>query len=367
MQIVIVFIIVIIILIITLLAISIAGFIFCKSIIKKLNYIYHDENDYVYRYYDHYHNNNSNINNNDDSNNSNNNKIKQIVEKNKIILKHQSIQSLLKIIDNDIDKLLVARCNKNILESCKYSLSGGKKIRSLICYSIINHLNKNVDSEILPSVNFIEIIHGGSLIIDDIMDNDEYRRNKLSHYKKYGITNCLLASCQLFTISSYLLQNINKYLGEKYKEYEKDKIFYFVMDKMNNLLNGQIDDMHHNKMENINVYDIIKNKTASLFEMIFVIGWLVGGGDYAKFNEVQEIGERFGLMFQIYDDFEDYYQDLNKNINCLNNGINNAYDIFANHKKFIKDKLKKNNMYTTELKIIIEYLTTTVDEIKNIL
>jgi geranylgeranyl diphosphate synthase type II len=164
-----------------------------------------------------------------------------------------------------------------------------------------------------------------------------------------------------------LLQNINKYLGEKYKEYEKDKIFYFVMDKMNNLLNGQIDDMHHNKMENINVYDIIKNKTASLFEMIFVIGWLVGGGDYAKFNEVQEIGERFGLMFQIYDDFEDYYQDLNKNINCLNNGINNAYDIFANHKKFIKDKLKKNNMYTTELKIIIEYLTTTVDEIKNIL
>jgi geranylgeranyl pyrophosphate synthase len=105
---------------------------------------------------------------------------------------------LLKYINNKLDNNVNNNIkNENILEIAKYSFSGGKKIRPMIFIVVYNMLNNNqcdtklVNENIINCALFIEYIHTGSLILDDIMDKDNYRRGKESVYIKLSKKNLL--------------------------------------------------------------------------------------------------------------------------------------------------------------------------------
>ena len=86
-----------------------------------------------------------------------------------------------------------------------------------------------------------------------------------------------------------------------------------------------------------------------------------------KFNylktEIETVASKFGLVYQIYDDFTDYYEDENKNLNYLiNNGLNNAYNDFNQYYNETITLMKQHNIYNDKINIILVYIKNVVEE-----
>ncbi|NDC39824.1 MAG: polyprenyl synthetase family protein, partial [Proteobacteria bacterium] len=72
---------------------------------------------------------------------------------------------------------------------------------------------------------------------------------------------------------------------------------------------GQYLDLNPTSVDEEGLLEVLYLKTGALFELSFVLGWLIGGGDLHLKERVQEAAYHFGLAFQIADDIDDYDQD----------------------------------------------------------
>ena len=93
--------------------------------------------------------------------------------------------------------------NEKLMEAMKYSLmNGGKRLRPLLLISTADAINGSGD-KFLTSASAIEMIHTYSLIHDDLpaMDNDDYRRGKLTNHKVFGEAMAILAGDALLTLA----------------------------------------------------------------------------------------------------------------------------------------------------------------------
>lgn len=272
-------------------------------------------------------------------------------------------------IDNDLENILKKNIkNPKMLDMCRYSIKGGKRLRSLIAYSIINKLNPTIPQQLLENTNCVELLHSASLILDDIMDNDIKRRGFVSVYKKYGLAQAQLCSSQLVTLSLTLCtkQSIKDNLSDSY---EDNDIIINVLNKTSDLIDGQMLDLDNKQIkEDDKVLDILCKKTSSIFEMIFVIAWIVGNGDKKSLPLVRKLADDFGIVYQIYDDFTDYYSDKkDDSLNYIHksNSVNKAFNEFQKRKKNVIHLLKLLKINTVELINIINYLNCVVIEINN--
>ncbi len=98
-------------------------------------------------------------------------------------------------------------------ESVEYSLmAGGKRLRPVLVIAACEALGGPLEAAI-PAACSIEMIHTYSLIHDDLpaMDNDDYRRGKLTNHKVYGEAMAILAGDALLTHAFYTLSQIRKH------------------------------------------------------------------------------------------------------------------------------------------------------------
>ncbi len=246
----------------------------------------------------------------------------------------QEFSKYKKYFDSNIDNILSNYVNShNIKEMINYSLEGGKRLRPIISLDICNTLCNDRDKA-LKFALAIELIHNSSLIIDDLpcMDNDDFRRGKLSFHKKYSDTLAQLVARELLNISINLI--IDSFKNEKL-----DIILHILSRNLGIMgaATGQLIDvtpltMYSNKKEIINsisnkeeLKKLFKKKTTSFFEIAFLGGYLLGEGDINFIDQIQEASDNFGIAFQIYDDFDDIEQDKKrKDLNLIDpNFINN--------------------------------------------
>jgi geranylgeranyl diphosphate synthase type II len=217
---------------------------------------------------------------------------------------------------------------------------GGKRLRPMIALALSG--NVNVDKIALA----IELIHNSSLIIDDLpcMDNDLYRRNNKTIHNKYGETNALNIAIFLFTKALELIYtNVIEIDNSGKKIYEINKIIYDNIGK-NGLPLGQYLDLGFlkkklnldNKKEHT---ELIYKKTTTLFNLSFLIPYILITDDEQKIVIMKKISKWFGIAFQLYDDFLDIEQDkINNSPNYINKyGYDIAYTLF--HKSINKTKL----------------------------
>jgi len=284
--------------------------------------------------------------------------------------------------------------NNKIREICLYTLNEGKKIRPIILISLYQQINDNnskIPLYVLDAACGIEYLHCASLILDDIMDDDNERRGKKSVHFKYGTTKAQLCAIILCTLSmqkiAFSLQELNKD-----KPFSNKNIPFFlykqIFDIINELSLGQFIDIDlptnlseisdnfadaiKYKKLNFNIYDLIDKKTSSLFEFCYIMPWIFTNSNNSDnniltgVNNMKKIAKKFGLIFQISDDFEDVEQDLqregkNSIMNyVIHKGYKKAFDNYQLYlKKFIKIS-NKNNVMTPEIKEIINYLTEKV-------
>lgn len=301
------------------------------------------------------------------------------------------IKKYQRIVNSNLDNFLTNKINnEKMRDIIDWSLKGGKRLRSMIVIDITNTMNNINNSDIDNSKASIscEFLHTASLIIDDLpcMDNDNYRRGiKTVHYK-YGSDNAyFISGFMISQVVKLLKENINdmkKTFKSEYVNKIQEKIINNYITNYNIAILGQYVDIYPLKKsneENINfigqikeeyLRKIILDKTAPFFEISFMAGYLMSGGDLNKYQDIIDISQLFGIIFQISDDFEDQEQDMNKSCRSL---VQN-YVIVVGKEKALKDfyqlsdlfikKMKELKLYSKLFEEIIQYLLNRVEKYK---
>ena len=211
-------------------------------------------------------------------------------------------------INDEIEKKLKdTNCPEGILnESMAYSLTaGGKRLRPILILETYK-LFKDDFEKVLPFAIAMEMVHTFSLIHDDLpgIDNDNYRRGKLTNHKKYNEATAILAGDSLLN-NAYLivLDDIINTKDEKLKDKKivALKEFSYGIDRM---IAGEYVDTEYEGKEISNNYleYMHKNKTGALIKASVKIGAILADADEQDIEKLSKYAEKIGLAFQIKDD-----------------------------------------------------------------
>ena len=201
-----------------------------------------------------------------------------------------------------------------IAEGMKYAvLNGGKRIRPILLLMVLDLLGK--DERLgLPSGAALEMIHSYSLVHDDLpaLDNDDYRRGKLTTHKKFGEAEGILIGDALLTHAFNVLTAKNRDISaEKIMEIVKLMSDYAGV---NGMIGGQMIDIESEgkKISMETLKYIHKNKTGKLLRIPVEIGCILADVTKETREQLEEYADCIGLAFQIKDDILDIEGDFEK-------------------------------------------------------
>lgn len=201
-----------------------------------------------------------------------------------------------------------------IAEGMKYAvLNGGKRIRPILILMVLDLLGK--DEKLgLPSGAALEMIHSYSLVHDDLpaLDNDDYRRGKLTTHKKFGEAEGILIGDSLLTHAFNVLTEKNKDISaEKIVEIVRLTSSYAGIDGM---IGGQMIDIESEgkKISLETLKYIHRNKTGKLLKLPVEIACVLADVSKDIREKLEEYADLIGLAFQIKDDILDVEGDFEK-------------------------------------------------------
>ena len=215
--------------------------------------------------------------------------------------------------ENYFVKLLKSTLSKEILSKAMFygSMNGGKRIRPFIV-SIFAKLANVKKQHYLRLSAAIECIHSYSLIHDDLpsMDNDDFRRGKLSTHKKFNEATAILAGDALHDLAFEILANK--------KTHQDTKIRIQLIETLSKTLGfqglagGQSFDLlfEKTKIKKEDILKMYKLKTSALFSYCCSSAFIIGKKNKEELKFAEEFGNIFGLMFQIIDDILDETKDF---------------------------------------------------------
>ncbi|MGU7966445.1 polyprenyl synthetase family protein [Streptococcus suis] len=194
------------------------------------------------------------------------------------------------------------RLNQSVLYSLQ---AGGKRIRPLLLLTILESFGMELKQAHYQVAACVELIHTGSLIHDDLpaMDNDDYRRGRLTNHKVYDEATAILAGDSLFLDPFGFLAQV---------DLPAETILALVRELSQasgtfGMVAGQVLDMagegQNQTLEQLQ--DIHANKTGKLLTFPFVAAGLIAGQSNAVINHLRQAGQLVGLAFQVRDDILD--------------------------------------------------------------
>lgn len=147
----------------------------------------------------------------------------------------------------------------------------------------------------------LELLHTASLVHDDVVDESDQRRGQPSVHAVYGnkvavLVGDYLLSTALLNVSLTRNHTIVDYLSELGRTLSRGEIL-------------QLTATQQDEISETVYYDVIRQKTAALFEACCAIGALSAGAHPEEVEQARQFGSDLGLMFQIKDDIFDYYTD----------------------------------------------------------
>jgi geranylgeranyl diphosphate synthase, type II len=207
-----------------------------------------------------------------------------------------------------LDKAIPVTYPEKIYEAMRYSvLAGGKRLRPILCLATCEMAGGTIEMA-MPTACALEMIHTMSLIHDDLpaMDNDDYRRGKLTNHKIYGENIAILAGDGLLAYAfEYVATHTNNVPAERLLQ---------VVARLSRatgasgLVGGQVVDLDSEgkldtTLETLNF--IHNHKTAALLEACVVSGGLIAGVSSTELQCLSCYAQNIGLAFQIVDDVLD--------------------------------------------------------------
>ncbi|MFQ4139710.1 geranylgeranyl diphosphate synthase CrtE [Nodosilinea sp. PGN35] len=207
-----------------------------------------------------------------------------------------------------LDLALPLRYPETLYESMRYSLlAGGKRLRPILCLASCELVGGSA-AVAMPTACALEMIHTMSLIHDDLpsMDNDDYRRGRLTNHKVYGDDVAILAGDALLTYAF-------EYVATQTQGAAPERVLRVIagLGKAvggEGLVGGQIVDLasEGNPDVTLETLNYIHNhKTAALLEISVTSGALLAGASDEAIESLRQYAQRIGLAFQIVDDILD--------------------------------------------------------------
>lgn len=197
---------------------------------------------------------------------------------------------------------------KEIMEAMNYSvLAGGKRLRPLMMYETYRMFGG--EGEVIrPFMAAMEMIHTYSLVHDDLpaMDNDEYRRGKLTTHAKYGHAMGILAGDALLNFAFETAASAFDY-GEDPGRVAKALQILAKKAGVYGMIGGQVVDVqssgHAISKEQLDF--IYKLKTSALLEAAMMTGAVLAGAAEEEVQTIEQVASDVGVAFQVRDDILD--------------------------------------------------------------
>jgi geranylgeranyl diphosphate synthase, type II len=215
------------------------------------------------------------------------------------------------LVDAALDRFLPSEDIQppSVHRAMRYSvLAGGKRLRPILVIAGAELVGAAPDS-VMPTACALEMIHTYSLIHDDLpaMDDDDYRRGRLTNHKVFGDAVAILAGDALLTLAFQLVAQ-NAALTSVDAKVVCDAVAEIAEAAGTlGMVGGQVVDIESegktitpDQLEYIHIH-----KTAALLRASLSVGARLGGADAAALAAVREAGQSLGLAFQIVDDILD--------------------------------------------------------------
>lgn len=197
--------------------------------------------------------------------------------------------------------------------SMRYSvLAPGKRLRPILVIAGAEAVGGDA-ATVMDTACALELIHAYSLIHDDLpaMDDDDYRRGRLTNHKVFGDAIAILAGDALLTLAFQLIA------GNAARMSDPRLVAQVISDVAdaagtNGMVGGQVVDIEsEGKAITSETLELIHlKKTAALIRGSLRVGAMLGGGSDAAVAAITRAGDRLGLAFQIVDDILDVEGNL---------------------------------------------------------
>lgn len=194
----------------------------------------------------------------------------------------------------------------DLIEAILYSVdAGGKRVRPLIFLELLEGFGVALTDAHYDVAAALEMVHTGSLIHDDLpaMDNDDYRRGRLTNHKKFNEATAILAGDSLFLDPYDLVANAS--LSAEVKVALIAELAH--ASGTYGMVGGQMLDMEgeERKLSLLELQLIHANKTGKLLTFPVVAAGIVAGLAGEDINNLRKAGSLIGLAFQVRDDILD--------------------------------------------------------------
>lgn len=218
----------------------------------------------------------------------------------------------IKLVEEDLLKELrgTRSIDENLMQAMEYSLmAGGKRLRPILLISAADAVGVSGE-KFITVADALEMIHTYSLIHDDLpaMDNDDYRRGKLTNHKVFGEATAILAGDALLTLAFEVVLRQRDVPNE---------ILLAVLREISiaagvaGMVGGQAIDLRSEgvRIDLATLKLMHAGKTGALFRAAIRSGALLAKADDEKLDNLTRYAENFGLAFQITDDILDVTGD----------------------------------------------------------
>ncbi len=206
------------------------------------------------------------------------------------------------VVDKAIQRYLPLSSPKELYRASRHLLvAGGKRLRPVMVILAAEAVHAN-PKKVIPASVAVELVHNFTLIHDDIMDKDEFRRGMPAVHVKWDSSSAILAGdtlcCKAFEI-----------LSKTKAEPERVVASIDILSRaLTEICEGQWLDLDFENREKVTLkeyLEMVEKKTGMLFAASTSIGGMLGGGSKKQVDALYEIGLVTGIGFQIRDDVLD--------------------------------------------------------------
>lgn len=182
-----------------------------------------------------------------------------------------------------------------------YNQNLGKMLRPILCVAVCDALGGNHEEAVMLG-SAVEQIHGGSLMHDDVIDGDLFRRNAQSIPERFGVIPAILLGDNMMSMGLKALGAISPTrMGAGFGE------FVTAVDRLST---GASKEHTRNPWDRDEYIFVLRLKTATAFRAAARLGAITAGASEEAREIIGQAGENIGVAFQIADDITDIQKSI---------------------------------------------------------
>ncbi|HLR24910.1 MAG TPA: polyprenyl synthetase family protein [Fodinibius sp.] len=220
---------------------------------------------------------------------------------------------LSELIEGGLKELELPEMPALLYDPIRYTLDlPGKRVRPYLTLIGCGLAGGDI-KEALPAALAMELLHNFTLLHDDIMDQADTRRGKASVFKRWDSNTAILSGDAMYARAFKQLQHYGR--SEQYSKKQYSRILDIFLGSAEKVCEGQAFDLEFEEQSQVTIADylhMIEGKTAALISGSLAIGAAVAAANEDSIQQLQSVGRKTGIAFQIQDDLLDVVADPEK-------------------------------------------------------